>query len=262
MLVVLMLLSLLGMGIGLTSFNPMEEVRPWEGLGTGALIWWVVSNLIAIFAGAFTAAQLTTMNYQWAGIYHGILSWSLYTLISFWLLTTAVAGVISGVGSMITQSLGVVGQGVTQMIEGQDVDDSQLNRMIQDILTQEERRAQQEFDIDVMAVIRDVFIVNGQVQTDVQREDVVEAVARHSTLSRQDAERAADRIMMEYDRMQRRWQEVQAEAERVAQEASDAAGRAAIWAFFALVIGLAVAAVAGYIGEPKWGELQEREIVV
>ncbi len=38
MLITLMLLSLLGIGIGIGSIKPMEESNPLEGIGTSALI--------------------------------------------------------------------------------------------------------------------------------------------------------------------------------------------------------------------------------
>ena len=48
-LVTMLLLNLLGIGIGFGSINPVVEQNPMSGVGTGAIIWWVVSNLIAIF---------------------------------------------------------------------------------------------------------------------------------------------------------------------------------------------------------------------
>ena len=58
-LVFMLVLNLLGIGIGLASINPVTEQSPFSGVGTGAIIWWVVSNLIAIFAGGYTAARLS-----------------------------------------------------------------------------------------------------------------------------------------------------------------------------------------------------------
>lgn len=267
MLVALMLLSLLGLGIGLTSYNPLEEARPMQGIGTGALIWWVISNLIAIFTGAYVAANLTTLTYKASGVYHGILTWCLYTLISAFLMTTAVGSIISGVGNMVSGGVSAFGQGISQLagVDVGQMDTERINVMIQDALERDQRRAgetQREFDIDVMAVIQDVFFVDGQIQTDVDRQQLEQSIARNSTLEQQDVSRAADVIMEQYQRVEQRLQRLEQDAERIAQETSDGAGKAAIWGFVALLLGAAAAALGGHVGKPDVGNTQTRPRVV
>jgi hypothetical protein len=265
MIVVMMILSLLGIGIGLTSFNPMEEARPFEGLGIGALIWWVLTYLISVFAGAYASANLTTLNYKMSGIYHGVITWSLYTFLSFWLLTTAVGVIISGVGTAVTRTLGVMGEGAAELVgavDGEQIDTDRINRMIQNVLVEDPERRQQEFHIDVLAIIQDVYIVNGEIRTDVPRQELEQSIARHSTLARQDVTRAANVIEEEAQRLEQRWQQWRLEAERVAQEVSDAVGRAAIWAFVGLVFGALVAAFAGNLGKPDPIEVRQTQRTV
>ena len=48
---IVFLLNLLGLSFGFGTIEPAEESNPLSGLGTGSLIWWIVSNLIALFAG-------------------------------------------------------------------------------------------------------------------------------------------------------------------------------------------------------------------
>src|SRR5512144_2250123 len=58
-MVLQLLLSLLGIGIGLTTVDPASGQTPGaRTLGTSAAIWWVVINLIAVFAGGWVAARL------------------------------------------------------------------------------------------------------------------------------------------------------------------------------------------------------------
>lgn len=111
-LVVQLLLSLLGLGIGFGSIEPKTESNPFSGLATGALVWWVVSMLIALFAGGLTAGRLAGVPRSFDGVLHGLLSFSMFTLISFYLLTTAVGGIISGVGSLVGETLSMAGKGV------------------------------------------------------------------------------------------------------------------------------------------------------
>lgn len=265
MLITLMLLSLLGVGIGLGAINPAEEADPMKGIGIGTLIWWVVSNLIAVFAGAYVAAHLTNVKYKLSGVFHGVLSWSLYALISFWAMTTAVGGIISGTGGMISKGLTSMGSGVSELAStvGQG-DNDKVKQMIQDAISQEQPgdTTRKEFDIDVAAVTQDVFFENGKLKTDVSREEVKESVARHSTLSEQDVERATDVIVTKYEQARQQWQEVKPEVEQKAQQAAGAASKAAIWSFVALLLGVITAGIGGKAGEPDEILINDRKTVV
>lgn len=253
MLITLMLLSLLGIGIGIGSINPLEESRPFEGLGTGALVWWVISNIIAVFVGAFSAAKLTNLSYKSSGLLHGILTWSLYTLISFMLMTSAVGAIISGVGGAVSKSLSAVGKGVSEVTSLADqVNTDRINRLIQEAVAPDQGMGggTQEFDIDLMAVVEEVFIEDGKITTDLQRDDVTQAVADNSSLSPADAERAADVIVQEYEQMKPKFQELKLKAEETGQQVAETVSSAAIWAFVALILGLGTAAIGGSLGKP------------
>ena len=267
MLVILMMLSLLGIGIGLTSINPMEESEPLQGIGTGALIWWIISNLIAIFAGAYVAANLTTLTYKLTGAYHGVLSWSLYTLISFWLMTSVIGGIIGGAGTVVSKALSGLGTGVSELVsqvEGDQFDNERINQMIQQALQREQQQTGDtvEFNIDMTAVARDVLFENGELKPEVNRQELEQSVARNSTLSQQDVSRAVDVIMREYQRLEQQWQQLKQQAEEAAQKASDAAGKAGIWGFVALLLGLITAAAGGMVGKPDVEEVFDQRKVV
>jgi hypothetical protein len=111
-LVVQLLLSLMGLGIGFGSINPIVEAYPFEGLGTGALIWWALSMIIALFLGGLAAGKLSGIQSTFDRALHGVLSFSVYAMVTIYLLTTAVGGIISGVGSVVGQTLSLAGQGV------------------------------------------------------------------------------------------------------------------------------------------------------
>lgn len=263
MLIILMLLSLLGLGIGLGTINPADEAKPLQGLGTGALIWWVISNLIAVFAGAYVAANLTNIRYKFSGIYHGILAWCLFTIISFWIMTTAVGGIISGVGGAVSKSISSIGKGVAGMAESTGEENkSRINQMIQGALTQGGDSNLQEFDIDLMAVVQDVFFVNGEIRQDVDRSEVERSIARNSTLSREDASRATDAVMIKYAQAKQEWPRIKQEAQQKTQEAAGAVSKAAIWSFVALLLGLITSVIAGRVGKPDLYNFEERKVRV
>lgn len=105
-LTVLILLSLLGLGIGMTTIDPMSEQDPLSGLGTGTIIWWVVSNLVAIFIGGMVAARSSGLPSNTDGAMHGFLSWGLSLLISVLLVTSTFGSILGGAGTIISSIFG------------------------------------------------------------------------------------------------------------------------------------------------------------
>ncbi|TPG63057.1 hypothetical protein [Hymenobacter nivis] len=105
-------LGLLGAGIGLSTIDPMQEQNPVSGLGTGAIIWYGISTLVALYVGGMVAGRLAGAPRRVDGLLHGLLSWGLVTLFTFYLLTTAVGGIISGVGGVAGRALTAAGSGI------------------------------------------------------------------------------------------------------------------------------------------------------
>lgn len=108
-IIVQLLLSLLGLGIGLSTIDPLEEQNSAEGLGIGAAIWYGVSSLIALFLGGWVAGRLAAAPRTFDNTLHGVLTWSLTTLLTFYLLTTTVGRLIGGVTRFVGNAVGTVG---------------------------------------------------------------------------------------------------------------------------------------------------------
>jgi hypothetical protein len=108
-LVCQILLSMLGVAIGAATINPTQEQQPFEGLGTGAAIWWIVSSLISLFLGGCVAGRLAGVPRKGDGALHGIVMWGAATLITFLLVGTAIGGLFGGAFSAFKQTSG--GQG-------------------------------------------------------------------------------------------------------------------------------------------------------
>lgn len=100
------LLNILGLGIGLTTIDPLSESDPFEGLGTGTAIWWILTNVAALFTGGLIAARMSGYPSNIDGALHGFLVWALYLVIGVMMLTSAVGGILNGLGNMVS---GVVG---------------------------------------------------------------------------------------------------------------------------------------------------------
>jgi hypothetical protein len=103
------LFTLLGLAIGLTIVEPMTGQAPWEGVGIGAGIWWVVTALISLFLGGWTAGRLAGMPLRQDAMLHGVVVWGLITFVSLFFA-------ISGVGAVASGPLGTIQQAMRQMI--------------------------------------------------------------------------------------------------------------------------------------------------
>jgi hypothetical protein len=108
------LFTLLGLAIGLTVVEPMTAQTPWEGIGIGAGIWWVVTALISLFLGGWTAGRLSGMPLRQDAMLHGVVVWGLVTFVSVFFAVSGAGAVASGPIGMIQQAMqqmfGQIGQ--------------------------------------------------------------------------------------------------------------------------------------------------------
>lgn len=107
-----LLLSLLGLAIGASTIHPLREEDPAAGVGLGAGIWFLVTGLVALFAGGWTAGRLAGVHRHVESALHGVLTWGVATLITFYLLTTAVGALIGGAARGLGQATSALGQGI------------------------------------------------------------------------------------------------------------------------------------------------------
>ncbi len=121
----LLFLSTLGLAIGISAADPRNA--DVGALGTGAAIWTGLSLLIALFVGGLAATRLGMVFDRAAGAFEGALVWVLSFLIIFWLassgvrlLTSGIAGVFGGVTQTITSAASGMG----------DLSSGDVNQMI------------------------------------------------------------------------------------------------------------------------------------
>jgi hypothetical protein len=119
----LLILSLLGLGIGLSTVDPATGDTPsGTAMGIGALLWYLLSSAIALFAGGFVAGRLAG---NFNGYLHGIVTWSVVTVASVLLVSSAIGRIFSG-ATGLAQFAGSV-PGMSQSAAGQAQD--QMKRL-------------------------------------------------------------------------------------------------------------------------------------
>jgi len=99
--VIQMLLTLLGVGIGAAAIDPLQQSHPGKGMGIGAAIWLFVSSLISIYAGARVAGKMAATQVRSDRMLHGILTWGTTAILSVLFLTTTAGALLGGAASLL-----------------------------------------------------------------------------------------------------------------------------------------------------------------
>ncbi len=119
-LTVQLLFSTLGLGLGAAAIDPYDRQNPTKGVPTGALVWFLVSGLIALFVGGWVAGRLSggTVDQSSVGWLHGLLVWSLSTVTTIALIATPIGALIGGMVHMVTEGASLVARGAAAVIPG------------------------------------------------------------------------------------------------------------------------------------------------
>ena len=108
-----LVLALLGTGIGLSLVDPVQGTTPSAGgFGIGAGIYWILSTIIALGVGSYAAARVAGVNERFDGVIHGLTIWGVTLILTLYLVTSAVGGIIGGAFRTVGTVASAAGQGV------------------------------------------------------------------------------------------------------------------------------------------------------
>jgi hypothetical protein len=109
-----LLLSTLGVGVGLGTINVNAGTTPnASSLGIGAGVWWVVSSCLALFVGGYIAAWLAGIEIRFDGLLHGLMTWGIASLLTIYLLTSAIGSIIGGGFAALGGAATAAGSGIS-----------------------------------------------------------------------------------------------------------------------------------------------------
>ena len=262
-----MLLTLLGIGVGLGSLDTVEERNPAAGLGIGTAIWYIVSSLLSLFAGGWVAGRLASTPRLFDGVIHGVLMWSLVILFTVYLLTTAVGRIIGGVSSLVSGIVSKAGSGIAAAApgladqaqdqlrkNGVDLDLSDLKGEVNQLLRETgkpglrpqalENQAERAGDQAQNAASRaasnpqgagetadgviDQFIKRGEgVADQIDRTAAVNVVMKRTGKSRAESEQVVDNWTKTYQQARVKFEQTKKEAEVKARQIADDVASAA-----------------------------------
>ena len=258
-LVVQMLLSMLGIGVGASTIDPTGELPSGSTLGIGAGLWWVISALLAVLAGSWVAGRLAGSPDRTDGMLHGLVTWGLATLIVFWILTTTLSSLIGGAFGVVGSALQTAAQGTMTGAAagvtsgaGSTSDplakiEGQLDQILNRVSPETQQTGQQLQSALADHRVRDTIhqvITNPDGITPQDREAAVSALVQYGGMSRPQAEQRLTQWESAY-------QSAMQQAREAAEASADAVSQAALWSFVALTLGAAIALLGGLLGTPR-----------
>lgn len=101
------MLNILGIAIGATALDPGQG-QNLQGLGIGAGLWWLLAFVIAMFAGGWVTGRLCDNADRSEGIIHGLVTWGVIGLMTFFMLTSAVGRIVGGAFGIVGQTVGAL----------------------------------------------------------------------------------------------------------------------------------------------------------
>ncbi len=109
----LAVLSLIGNAIGFGVVEPTAS-DPFSGVGTGVLVWTVVTMVLAFMAGGFVAGIASRR----VGVLHGFLTWATSVLLLLVMLTVITTTALSSVGTLFGSAFSMAGDGAASIASG------------------------------------------------------------------------------------------------------------------------------------------------
>ncbi|MDX2087348.1 MAG: hypothetical protein SFX73_05840 [Kofleriaceae bacterium] len=239
-------LHLFGMSVGLIAIEP-DDASSLRGVGIGTGVWSLAAPIIALFIGGLVAGRAApTINSTNAAI-HGATVWAVSSLIAM-----MIAGMmLGGLARMAVKTGEAVGQGAGAAIGSvSDIDASDLGISSQDLVAPiNERLAQRGMPpvsaADVEAVAKDALRTSVRTGR-VDREALIDSVARQTRLSRSEAAIIADELEGRIDRLRTQAGAGVEKVQHGALSAAETSGKLLLALFGASALGLC-AAIGGSI---------------
>lgn len=242
-LVVHVLLTMLGVGIGAATLDPGTGDNPAAAtFSVASAIWYAVSGIVAAFAGGLVAARLSGRTDAHLGGLHGLTAWAVTTLLMLYLLTSSVGAVVGGAFSGVTAAIGGVSQTVAQAA-GPALDDANpldaLERQIS--ATGNDPEALRQRALNAMRGLA----TSDEAGREVARQEAAQALADMRSIPLPEAQQQVEQIEQQY---RETVDQAQATATEAAETAASALAVGAIAAFVALIAGAVAAWLGGRTG--------------
>jgi len=251
-----LVLQLLMLWLGLSAIDPVEQARPFQGVGTAAVVGALATMAIALFVGGLVAGRLANRVDGTDVFLHGLLTWAVVTLAGLWLALTSVGALVAGTLGVVGQAAGALTQGAAavapDLAQGLEELGAELDALTGDAQAEldplwNDPTARREFRTVVVRIVRD----GEPTVSDADRDDLIAVVAENTELAPPEAEALVDDWVERYEDAQARLGQLEGDLREAGQAASDALAAASRWAFFGLLLGALVTWLGARVGAPS-----------
>jgi hypothetical protein len=242
------LLSMLGLGIGVSTIDPMASGEtPGAGaFSIAAAIWWTISGIIAAFAGGWVAGRLSGAWQNGVAALHGLVTWATTMLLVFYLMTTAAGALIGGAFGILGNTLSGMGETARAMApQLADASGGPLGDLRQQI---EQTMEGGQAGAKAQAMGSVMRVVTTRDASPADRDQAATVLAQQAGISQDEAR---DRLTQWSESYQRTAAEMEQQGRQAAEKAAAIVSRAAIYGFVALVLGAIAGTLGGRAGAPR-----------
>ena len=247
-----LLLSLLGVAIGLGTIDPATADTPGAtSLGIGAGLWWLVSTIVSLVLGGYTAAWLAGIGRRFDGMLHGLVTWGVTLLLTLYLLSSAIGGAIGGaftvIGNVTGAAASAAGEGiraaapqVAEMAPSPDQLREQARQFLRPSDADPATLSPEDAQAEIAANLPRLAAGGSQAEQAEQR--IVAIMAAQLQIPQEEAQRRFDEAQAQ---MTQAVDQASAAATRAADTAASVGSTGSFMAFAALLLGAAAAAIGG-----------------
>jgi len=248
-LVVQLLVNMLGLGIGLSSFQVGGDTAAnptASAFSLNAAIWWVGSGIVASLIGGITAGRLCGAGRASTAGWHGFVSWCAATLLLAWLLTSAVGGILGGTFSALGSTLGGVGKSAAAAVTGaaQSADGGALQSQVRGLVNPNDGQTVQD---NITSYIR-ASVSGDQKAADASRDQAVNSLSHAANIT---PDEARNRLNQLQQQTQQAVDQARQQATQAAEATRKSAAQAGLYGFAALLLGAIAAWIGGALGTAR-----------
>lgn len=247
-----LILLILGFGLGLSAISPWSYNA--AAIGTSTIAWVAFTQLAASGVGGYLAGRLRM---QWPSVHtdevyfrdtaHGLLTWSVASLISAALLAGVVRALLGGALDISAGAAATIAPAVAGTAASSSGSVSNPVDYFSDMLLRTDQATPDTSNPGTRSEVARILITSmhdGKLESE-DRNYLARIIAKRTNLSQADAEQRVDAI---YARANQAVSDAQEATKRAAESTRKTAAHSALWMFVALLLGAFVASLAATYG--------------
>ncbi len=256
------LLMMLLTAIGLGAAEPATDDNPVATFGVGTGIAWTISALVSLFVGGWIAGRCAARAHSISGTVHGFIVWCVATISALLLITSSAGALVGGAARVVGQGLSALGTplaGVANMAqEAVEQNTAAIESMIEEVTensqVQNAAGGVAAARREIGQALRQLFREGGDLRDPQARNSPIQALTS-AGVDQEQANRMVDGWITFMQQARAQLEEAKASAvetaREVADEASSAIAKGALWGFSGFVLGALAASFGGRCGQ-RW----------